>query len=118
MKPIFSFCIFLQSKGSEEDTTGTEEEVGNAVRVSGQLVSLGKQEHRSLVHRAYPRSLWPWAHGLLSAEERHMEGVLGGEELDFMGQVERGRGGLGEAAFPSKHHLGIDEVEATGRDQE
>lgn len=29
-----------------------------------------------------------------------MEGVLGGKELDLMGQVEWGGGGLGEAAFP------------------
>ena len=47
-----------------------------------------------------------------------MEGVLGGEELDLMGQVERGRGGLGEAAFPREDHLRVDKVEATGGDQE
>lgn len=47
-----------------------------------------------------------------------MEGVLGGEELDLVGQVERAGGGLGEAAFPGEDHLGVDEVEATGGDQE
>lgn len=47
-----------------------------------------------------------------------MEGVLGGEELDLMGQVERAGGDLGEAAFPREDHLGVDEVEATGGDQE
>lgn len=47
-----------------------------------------------------------------------MEWVLGGEELDLVGQVERGGGGLGEAAFPREDHLGVDEVEATGGDQE
>lgn len=47
-----------------------------------------------------------------------MEGVLGGEELDLMGQVERGGDGLGGAAFPRENHLGVDEVEATGGDQE
>lgn len=46
-----------------------------------------------------------------------MEGVLGGEELDLMGQVERGGDGLGGAAFPGENHLGVDEVEATGGDQ-
>lgn len=47
-----------------------------------------------------------------------MEGILGGEELDLMGQVERGGGGLGKATFPGEDHLGVDEVEATGGDQE
>lgn len=47
-----------------------------------------------------------------------MEWVLGGEELDLVGQVERGGGGLGEAAFPREDHLGVDKVEATGGDQE
>lgn len=84
----------------------------------GQLISLGEQEHSPLVHRAHPRSLWPGAHGLLSAEERHVEGVLGGEELDLVGQVERGGGGLGEAAFPGEDDLGVDKVEATGGDQQ
>lgn len=92
--------------------------MGHAICVSGELISLGEQEHSSLVHRAHPRSLWPWAHGLLSAEERHMERVLGGEELDLMGQVKRSGGGLGEAAFPREDHLGVDKVEATGGDQE
>lgn len=92
--------------------------MGDTIRVSGELISLGEQEHRSLVHRAHPRSLWPWAHRLLSTEERHVEGVLGGEELDLMGQVERGGGGLGEAAFSREDHLGVDKVEATGGNQE
>lgn len=35
-----------------------------------------------------------------------------------MGQVERGGGGRGEAAFPREDHLGVDKVEATGGDQE
>lgn len=47
-----------------------------------------------------------------------MEGILGGEELDLMGQVERSGGGPGEAAFPREDHLGVDEVQATGGDQE
>lgn len=47
-----------------------------------------------------------------------MEGVLGREELDLVSQVERGWGGLREAAFPREDHLGVDEVEATGGDQE
>lgn len=59
--------------------------MGDAVCVSGELVSLGEQEHSPLVHRAHPWALWPWAHRFLSAEERHMEGVLRGEELDLMG---------------------------------
>lgn len=46
-----------------------------------------------------------------------MGGVLGGEELDLMSQVERSGGGLGGAAFPGEDHLGVDKVEATGGDQ-
>lgn len=47
-----------------------------------------------------------------------MEGVLGGKQLDLMSQVERGGGGPGEAASPGEDHLGVDEVQATGGDQE
>ena len=47
-----------------------------------------------------------------------MEGVLGGKQLDLMGQLERGGGGPGEAASPGEDHLGVDEVQATGGDQE
>lgn len=92
--------------------------MGDAVSVGGQLVSLSEQEHGALVHGAHPRALWPWAHGLLGAEERHVEGVLGGEEVDLMGQVEGIGDGLGGAALPGEDHLGVDEVESTDRDQE
>lgn len=47
-----------------------------------------------------------------------MEGVLGRKQLDLMGQVDGGRSGLGGAAFPREDHLGVDEVEAAGGDQE
>lgn len=47
-----------------------------------------------------------------------MEGVLGGKQLDLVGQVDGSRNGPGGAAFPREDHLGVDEVEATGGDQE
>lgn len=92
--------------------------MGDAICVGGQLVSLTEQEHSPLVHRVHPRSLSPRIHGLLCTEERHEEGILGGEQLDLMGQVDGSRGGLGGAAFPRENHLGVDKVEATGGDQE
>lgn len=71
-----------------------------------------------MVHRVQPGFLQPWIHHLLGAEKRHVEGVLGGEELDLMGQVEWGGGGLRRVGFPREDHLGVDEVDATGGDQE
>lgn len=47
-----------------------------------------------------------------------MEGVLGGKQLDLVGQVDGSRNGSGGAAFSREDHLGVDEVEATGGDQE
>lgn len=47
-----------------------------------------------------------------------MEGVLGGIQLDLVGQVDGSRDGPGRAAFPRENHLGVDKVEATGGDQE
>lgn len=113
---LLSFWILLQSKGPKEDTAGADEQVGSAICVGGQLVSLPEQEHSPLVHGVHPRPLWPRPHGLLGAEERHVEGVLGGEEPHLVGQVKRA--GLGLAAFSGEDHLGVDEVEAAGGDQE
>lgn len=47
-----------------------------------------------------------------------MEGVLGGKQLDLMGQVDGSRNGPGGAAFSRENHLGVDKVEASGGDQE
>ena len=47
-----------------------------------------------------------------------MEGVLGGKELDLVCQVDGSGNGPGGAAFSRENHLGVDNVEATGGDQE
>lgn len=47
-----------------------------------------------------------------------MEGVLGGKQLDLVGQVDGSRNGPGGAAFSRENHLGVDKVEAAGGDQE
>lgn len=44
--------------------------------------------------------------------------VLGGKQLDLVGQVDGGRNGPGGAAFSRENHLGVDKVEAAGGDQE